>query len=362
MKYANTSHVTDIALRQRTISGVTTDYVSCILEKGYITQQKLDYMQLIRFVDTRSTQLFTDQWFIATGMLFGTSHQTTMNEFKHQGLATNTRGDLKINKDLEMVGGQIDIYDSVRSTKILSLTNDDGHANHAGTITFEAGIIGRGALTIYPTSCPESIAQFGCEVAFSVDIGRNVTAGSTLTVNGDTSQSPTATAKFSVNKLGVNGANSFNVNHDNSIDSFGLENFYNSNGGRHARYLATGADEQDKYLKSNVQYFANISTGDTFVVYLPSAPVSGDAVSIIDVGGNLTYNTSLVIRAQGSGTRVQGDSSGTTLGLAGSTPYNAGEMIVQTPHAGLTLVYIGGTDSLGNSVGGSVSGWWLKEV
>ena len=162
--------------------------------------------------------------------------------------------------------------------------------------------------------------------------------------------------------MGVNGANSFNVNHDNSIDSFGLENFYNSNGGRHARYLATGADEQDKYLKSNVQYFANISTGDTFVVYLPSAPVSGDAVSIIDVGGNLTYNTSLVIRAQGSGTRVQGDSSGTTLGLAGSTPYNAGEMIVQTPHAGLTLVYIGGTDSLGNSVGGSVAGWWLKEV
>ena len=74
------------------------------------------------------------------------------------------------------------------------------------------------------------------------------------------------------------------------------------------------------------------------------------------------YNTSLVVRAQGIATKVQGDATGTTLGLAGSTPYASGEMIVQTPNAGLTLVYLGGVDSLGNTVGGGFTGWWLKEV
>ena len=145
-------------------------------------------------------------------------------------------------------------------------------------------------------------------------------------------------------------------------DSFGIENFYGKNGGIHARYIATGADDADKYLTANIQYFANVASGDTFVVYLPENPISGDSVSIIDVGGNLTYNTSLIIRAQGTGTRVQGDSSGTTLGLVGSTPYASGEMIVQTPHAGLTLIYLSGVDSLGNAVGGGFTGWWLKEV
>ena len=362
LKYEDSSQLVDAALRQRSVSGVAVDYASFILDKGYITQIKFDYLQFIRLHDTRAINNIDDQYFIATGLMEGTHHTTTMNEYSTSGqTGGGNTGTLKVNKNLEMIGGDVRIYDSVRSTTILGIANDDGHADHAGSITFNAGIVGRGILTIYPISCPESITS-NCEEAFSVDSGRNVSAGSSLTILGDVTESPAANAKFSINRLGVNGANTYNINHDMSIDAFGIENFYGKSGGRHARYIATGADESDKYLTANVQYFANVSSGDTFVVYLPENPISGDTVNIIDVGGNLTYNTSLVIRAQGLATKVQGDSTGTTLGLAGSTPYASGEMIVQTPNAGLTLVYLGGTDSLGNSVGGSVSGWWLKEV
>ena len=65
----------------------------------------------------------------------------------------------------------------------------------------------------------------------------------------------------------------------------------------------------------------------------------------------------LIMRAQGIGTRVQGDATGTTIGIGGTTPYTAGELIVQTPNAGFTLVYLGGTDSNGEIVSSAVQGW-----
>ena len=52
----------------------------------------------------------------------------------------------------------------------------------------------------------------------------------------------------------------------------------------------------------------------------------------------------------------------TTIGLGGSTPYNSGELVVQTPNAAFTLIYLGSTDSQGTIVSSSVTGWWLKEV
>ena len=82
----------------------------------------------------------------------------------------------------------------------------------------------------------------------------------------------------------------------------------------------------------------------------------------IEVGGNLGYDTMLIIRALTPNTRVQGDSGGTTIGLGGTTPYNSGELVVQTANAGFTLVYLGATDSQGTIVSSSVQGWWLKEV
>ena len=97
------------------------------------------------------------------------------------------------------------------------------------------------------------------------------------------------------------------------------------------------------------------------VLNLPTDAQTGDRIEFVEVGGNLGYDTSLVIRAAAN-VRVQGDATGTTIGLGGSTPYNGGELVVQTPNAAFTLIYLGGTDSQGTIVSSGVTGWWLKEV
>ena len=186
-KHVDTSPVESIEARNRQLSGVPTPYVSLVISEGYIVPTKLDYPTWVRFVDTREAAAggtFADQWFYVNGNLFGSVHKPVMNEYLHDGILGHATGSLKINKDFEMIGGNIDIYDSVRQTKLLSLKNDDGHADHAGTITFEAGVTGRGALTIYPVTCPEQQSGISCDPSFSVDSARNVVAGSTFTVNG----------------------------------------------------------------------------------------------------------------------------------------------------------------------------------
>ena len=91
-------------------------------------------------------------------------------------------------------------------------------------------------------------------------------------------------------------------------------------------------------------------------------------VRIVDVSGNLTYNVSLVIRAE-TGTKVQNssDNTGNTL-LSGISSnelngFNGGELVVQTPYAAFALVYAGTSDPDGNTaVSPSNEGWYLIEV
>tara|TARA_B100000378_G_C17805378_1_gene328894 strand:- start:271 stop:600 length:330 start_codon:yes stop_codon:yes gene_type:complete len=107
----------------------------------------------------------------------------------------------------------------------------------------------------------------------------------------------------------------------------------------------------------------NTTASSTLVLTMPAAPQTGDVVRITDVGGNLSYNTSLVLRTpESSGHKIQGDSTGTLLG-GRITPYPSGELVVQTPNAAFALVYLGATDN-NNQVGipTSVQGWWLTEV
>ena len=72
----------------------------------------------------------------------------------------------------------------------------------------------------------------------------------------------------------------------------------------------------------------------------------GDTVRIIDIGGALTYNISMVVRA-GNGDVVQGEGSNTgTAMISGISPselslHNGGELVVQTPFASFGLVYAG---------------------
>ena len=358
LKHPETSLIYDIQQRTRESVG----FVSLILEKGYISQTIMDYAQYFRFYDT--TGVLDDEWFYVPTCLRGKYHETTMNEQVYAGQfgeRSQRIGNIVINNDLEMIGGQILMYDSTRKTKILNFLNDGGHSDHQGELYFDAKVTGRGTITIYGLGCPEETNSLTCDPTFAVNQDGDVTALRTFSITGIASTNPPSSPILTVKNLGVQGGSEFTVNHDCSIDSFGYDKFYTRTGGRHTRYLASGTDAENLYLKPNINYFVNVTDGDNFVVYLPEAPISGDTVTIIDVGGNLTYNTSLIVRAQGTGVKVQGDSTGTTLGGLASA-YPSGELVVQTAHAAFTLIYLGGTDTTGAIVSSSVNGWWLKEV
>ena len=112
----------------------------------------------------------------------------------------------------------------------------------------------------------------------------------------------------------------------------------------------------------NIIYLTNTTSTSTLVLTLPESPDTGDIVKIVDVSGNLDYQTSLVIRAPGTGVNVQGDSTGTTLGGLG-TAYPSGELVVQTPNAGFALIYLGSVASNGQvGIPTTDQGWWLLEV
>ena len=361
LKHPMVSSMIDIEERTRDVNGTNTPYASVIIDKGQIVQTKLDYTNFVRITSASDPD---GKVFLVNGGLLGKYHTPSMDETLQDGNVTHRNGDLVLNKDFTMFGGNITMKDSVGKTNILRVVNDDGHADHSGSIFFDAGVIGRGNITLFPATCPENVVTDAqsCEPSFKIDTFGNGLVGNTWSVVGSPEESPPKAPKLSVENLGINGADKFVVNQDNSIDAFGINNFYTNSGGRHARYVSTGSDADDKNLKSNITYFVNVTNQDEMILFLPENAQSGDRVEIIEVGGNLTYDTSLVIRALGSQVRVQGDNSGTTIGLGGSTPYNAGELVVQTPNAAFTLIYLGSTDSQGTIVSSSVTGWWLKEV
>ena len=128
------------------------------------------------------------------------------------------------------------------------------------------------------------------------------------------------------------------------------------------RYLSA-ANYDGNPLIANIIYMVNVQNTQTLIVTLPTAPQTGDIVRMIDVGGNLKYDTTLVLRTvEGTGDKIQGDATGTLFGDR-ITPYPSGELVVQTPNAAFALVYLGGSDSNNQSgIPTSVQGWWLMEV
>ena len=361
IRHNEQSTIADIQIRQRLVQGSLVDYLSVILDKAYISQQKLDYKQWLRVYDPTSgnTALF-----VVNGRLGGKIHTLTMDEQLQDGARSYREGSLNVTNDLTMTGGDFLIYDSVRQTELFKITNDDGHADHSGLINWDAGVVARGDFFLYPTSCPENVTvSLACTPSFSVDNLGNVTAQTSLTVTGLASGTPTNEPVFSVQNLGTNGANVFDVNRNRSIDAFGLNNFYTSTGARHTRYISAASAEEDLNLIPNIVYCVNVQATQTLILTLPSGAQTGDVVKIIDVGGNLKYDTTLVLRTpETSGTPIQGDSTGTLFGDR-LTPYPSGELVVQTPNAAFSLIYLGSTDS-NNQIGipTSVQGWWLMEV
>ena len=287
-----------------------------------------------------------------------------MDEQIGDGARSYRNGSLEVTDNLTLAGGNFTIYDSVKQTKLFQFVNDDGHADHSGLINWDAGVIARGDFFLYPTSCPENvILTSACDPSFSVDNLGNVTAQNTLTITGTASPSPTESDVFSVQNLGISGGSEYTIKQDRSIDAFGVTNFTTSTGARHTRYLSAASPEADLTLIANIIYMVNIQNTQTLIVTLPGSPQTGDVVRLLDVGGNLKYDTTLVVRTpETSGTPIQGDSTGTLFGDR-LTPYPSGELVVQTPNAAFALVYLGAVDS-NDQIGipTSVQGWWLMEV
>ena len=179
--------------------------------------------------------------------------------------------------------------------------------------------------------------------------GVNIFAGDIVTNGGD----------FTVNKL-VAGVeqNIFKVNNTGAINFAGQNGFFTPSGARKWIYVTAGNDIIE--AQSNINYF--VSPSADVVIKLPTQPTTGDIIRVVDVGGNLTYNISMRFRAPQS-VRIQGDNTNSATPDLG-TSYDGGELVVQTPNAGLGLVYIGSANYDGSQTNAppSQQGWWLMEI
>jgi hypothetical protein len=211
---------------------------------------------------------------------------------------------------------------------------------------------GSGNLTISGVLTSE--ATLGTNI-FNTDLtvnGENLTFNKIKTVAGE----PTELELFKVRYINP-GTN----RPEGAVINFaGQDGFFNQNGGRKWVYIQQGSDIID--ADPNISYF--VSPTSTTVIRLPDNATTGDMVRIVDVAGSLTYNVSLIMRAP-TGIRVQGDETNAgDRGLSIGSNWNGGELVIQTPNAGLGLIYLGEYNYDGTSTNSQPSqrGWWLVEI
>ena len=147
------------------------------------------------------------------------------------------------------------------------------------------------------------------------------------------------------------------------INIGGITNYITETGARKWLIIDTtsNTDATAVSLVANTNYFVKpAGSGVELILKLPTSPTTGDMIRIIDIGGNISYDCQLVIRAP-SNVNIQGDSSGTKLGTL-ATAHNGGELIINTPNVGLGLIFVGSTDAAGTTIGSADQGWRLVEV
>ena len=151
----------------------------------------------------------------------------------------------------------------------------------------------------------------------------------------------------------------FEIERSGAINFANQDGFFTPNGARKWQFV--GAGEVDFSAEVNVNYF--VSPSADLTIRLPQNPVTGDMVRIVDVGGNLTYNISLRMRAP-NGVLVQGDNTNGNTPDLSATAYDGGELVVQTAHAAFGLIYLGNTNYDNTSTGAppTALGWWLMEI
>ena len=251
------------------------------------------------------------QWFRLTNGGSSTIDKRTTLE------VDTATGDLTIN------GGDIDIFGQDGTTPRLTFDNSSGDFTTYGSFS----ALGTGTST------------FGGNILTQGDVTIN---GGDLTINSG-------------------GNKIFSVENDGAVNIAGISNYFTQTGGRKWEYSA----DFEIIAQPNTNYVLDVSQNT--VVKLPQNPLIGDMIRIIDIGGLLTYNLSLVIRAA-TNVRVQNasDNTGQAM-LSGNTAdlsaYQGGELVVQTPFAGFALLYVGNsTPDGGTAAPTSKTGWYLIEV
>ena len=255
-----------------------------------------------------NTQFFT----ITNGGASGTPLRTTFE------IDTAT-GNLLMN------GGNINIFGTDGTTPRLTFNNSSGDFTTYGSFS----------------ALGDGLSSFGGPVSMAGD----------LTVNG---------GDLVVNQ---NGVEIFAVDDDGSLNIGGISNYFSSSGGR--KWLVANTNIINAL--ANVNYFVDIS--GTSLFKLPENAQMGDMIRIIDIGGILSYDKSLVVRApnlvriQGSISNTGTSVTGNTLGENFSITHNGGELVVQTPNAAFGLVYAGTSDADGGpGANPNKAGWYLMDV
>ena len=301
-------------------------------------------------------------------------------------------GKVTLNGDLDINSGVLRMYGSDSKTPILVVSNDDGHPGDGSIIDEITGRTGMylkgdaniyGGLRVYNNTCQE----FGActeELKFRVyGTSGAVEVGESLYVKGQVLATASSSNKvFHLDNLGsagtggTAGPKDLIVYQDGSIDAFGIKQYFTANGGRRWTYVATNAtglgQTQANPLQANNNYLVNVASGGNTVLYLPATASTGDMIRFIEVSSNLTYNTSIIIRALkigGVATAIQGDTTGSKAGSGSSTlttAWDSGELIVQTRNASFGLVFVGTSDAPGDpnasEIPSNLRGWWLVEM
>tara|TARA_B100000700_G_C14797330_1_gene738820 strand:- start:56 stop:907 length:852 start_codon:yes stop_codon:yes gene_type:complete len=283
------------------------------------------------------------------------------------------------------------MYGSDGKTLAFNVANDDDHYGDGSVRDDKTGYMGMyvngageftGDLRITHKDC-QSTGVCNTEVSWqafatdgSLNMGKKLYIKGAVSANGSSSDAIVHVDNLGAAGNAAVGPRDFIMYQDCSIDAFGISRYFTRNGGRRYTYVeqsTTGIGQtQAAPLQPNNNYLINTSAGSNIVMYLPDYAETGDMIRFVEVSGNLTYNTSLVLRAlkvNNVAVPVQGDSTGTKIQAGAGqmqTAWDSGELVVQTRNASFGLIYVGATDAAGDpnasSVPSNLRGWWLTEL
>ncbi len=350
---------------------------------------------ILRFSDSELATITainttTNQSFYVTD---GGNPPTTVFSVDSTNGNTNILGELTVNKSIFLQGSTTEneqrlvITTGVSGAERFSVDSATGNTCIFGDLgiggvdcdlftvngTTAATTIRGGNLQITandPTIDPDTGDTIYTEKFFLQNSTGNLRISGNLTVNGTGTSVFEGDLKINgsdliVNRIVDDGNGNdieeviFKVENDGSIDFANQNGFFTPSGARKWTYITGGTDVYE--AQSNINYFIAANADST--IKLPQNPTTGDIIRVVDVGGNLTFNVSLRFRAP-TGIAVQGDFTNSGQGPNVGSGYNGGELVVQTPNAGLGLVFVGSINYDGTATGAPTSqqGWWLMEI